>query len=195
MPRAVGYSAGIVEHFFRGRIDAQWRNAGGGAYDLTIWNRSTDHLGADATIEAVYRADPSHFPYGNSNDTGLVVAKTPLSTIPSFTGLAPGAGASLRVFPQYLEAGQSLLDFERRIVVRGTLGTEKDAVLTFVEPPRLRIQRIIRFEEFIPAGAQLLTISPVASVLQHPTSGRSSTPRAALSPWDAPASPTNQRST
>lgn len=140
IPRAVGYSAGFIEHFFRGKIDAKWKRTAPGAifsHELTITNLSPEKIGADASISAVYRADPSYLGQTGSNDIGLVFNDAELSDlVPGFSGLAPGASTTF-VIPQIfaLKDEDSINGFERRIAITGTLGTEQDAVIGLVQPP------------------------------------------------------------
>jgi hypothetical protein len=139
IPRAVGYSAGFIEHFFRGKIDAKWKRTTSGAnfsHELTITNLSSEKIGADAKISAVYRADPAYFGQSGSNDTGTIFANGELSNLaPGFDGLAPGASVTF-VVPQVfgLKDEDAVTGFERRIAITGTLGAEQDAVIGLVQP-------------------------------------------------------------
>ncbi len=138
IPRAVGYSAGLIEHFFRGEIDADWKKTGTApnfSYELTITNRSGETIGADAKISAIYRTDPSYFGRTNSDDTGSILRSADLAQlVPGFRGLAAGQSVTFTV-PQIfaLKWGDEITKFERRIAIRGTLGTEQDAVIGLVQ--------------------------------------------------------------
>jgi hypothetical protein len=132
LPRAVGYAAGAVDHFFRGSIEAEWSEIGNSAYKLVLTNKSNEPIGADAKLVVAYKRPPED---GSSDDLGIAFPLTSLSAIaPGFTGLAPGASITIpNVTPSGLPAGTSLLDFERRIIVYGTLGTESGAVIPLIQ--------------------------------------------------------------
>ncbi len=135
VPRAVGYSAGLLDRFFRGDLDASWTPQPGGTYTLKLTNRSAEPLGPDAGIAAIYRAAPPYFGRTNSDDTEIIVSGELSDLVPGFTGLAPGQSTTFDVgqIPG-LHPGDSLGRFEKRIVVTGTLGTEADAVIGLVQP-------------------------------------------------------------
>ncbi|HEX2831862.1 MAG TPA: hypothetical protein VHW00_02545 [Thermoanaerobaculia bacterium] len=137
VPRAVGYSQGLIEHFFRGVLDAQWKRIGS-YYELTLTNRSSDYLYRDAKISIAYRADPAYFGRTNSDDLWLFADDVPIEDLaPSFDGLAPGQSVRIDlVNVGGLQGSDSLLDFERRVVVKGKLGTETGALLTVVSGPQ-----------------------------------------------------------
>lgn len=136
LPRAVGYSQGLIEHYFRGVIDARWERAAG-AYQVTITNRSPDYLYRDARITAIFRATPEYFGRTGRDDTAVVLWNEPIAEIsPWFDGLAPGQSVSLHVpHVPLLRQEDSLLEFERRIVIEGRLGAEAAAVMTNVTGP------------------------------------------------------------
>jgi hypothetical protein len=138
VPRAVGYSAGLVKHFFRGNIGATWTDVPGasGMYDLTIKNLSAEPIG-DAAVTALYRAQPAYFNRSNSDDTMVIMADQSLAEFdPSFGVLSPGGSFTLHnVAIPGLYRSDSLLSFERRVVVTGTLGRESDALIALVQPP------------------------------------------------------------
>lgn len=135
MPRATAYSAGIVEHIFRGSISAQWEKVPNvqGVYNLSITNTSTQTIGADARITVLYLADPAYFSRTNSNDTMMLVDTFLAGLVPE-TGLAPGSNVIIpNIFIPYLQPNHEITQFERRILIRGTLGGESDAVISLVE--------------------------------------------------------------
>ena len=139
VPRAVGYSAGLIDHFFRGRIDAQWQKLSTGpyAYELSIRNSGSEAIGPDAKLSLVYRATPEYFGRTNSDDTAVVFWNEPLaSLVPGFAGIAPGETVVVHVLPVFgLKAGDSITQFERRIVIEGTLGAEQGSVISTVQDP------------------------------------------------------------
>lgn len=138
IPRAVGYSAGILNHFFRGKISVGWKPVGAsGMYDMTLTNLSNEAIGADAKVEAVFRADTVYMgDNGDGYDTGRIVKDELSVLVPGFTGLAPGQSATIHgLLPFGLKAGDSLTKFERRIAITGTLGNTPDEVIGLVQPP------------------------------------------------------------
>ena len=147
VPRAVGYSAGFIKHFFRGDVDVQWSpNPLSGGYYMKITNKSTETVGSDATVEAVFKATSAYFDRTNRDDTGLIVRETRLrDLVSSFDGLSPGESVTVNVTPFGLKSDDSLLEFERKIVVRGTLGTEHNAVIGLHQLPSLKTRRTLNF--------------------------------------------------
>ena len=148
VPRAVGYSAGLINRFFRGRVDVAWKRveAGASAYEATLTNRSAEKLGGDARFSAIYKATPEYFGSGDG-DTGVIVERKPLSElVPGFTGLAPGASVNFSI-PSItgLHETDQVTAFERRIVVDGTLGEEKSAVISLVQAAGQTVRAEIRW--------------------------------------------------
>lgn len=138
LPQATGYSAGFIDHFFRGTVEAKWKKLQSGpyVYELTVQNTAKVPIGADARLSVIYRADPAYFNRTNSDDTAVIFMNEPLaSLVPGFSGLAPGESASVHVPPVFgLKTGDSITEFERRIVVEGTLDTEAGTVISLVQP-------------------------------------------------------------
>jgi hypothetical protein len=136
IPRAVGYTAGFIEHFFRGRIDVAWKPANDGTWDMTLTNRSDEAIGADATVEAVYLAEPSYFGGDSSDDIGFIINSGLAAAAPGFSGLSSGESVTIHgVQPLGLKPGDALTKFERRVVVRGTLGFSENEVIGLIQPP------------------------------------------------------------
>jgi hypothetical protein len=136
IPRAVGYSAGLIEHFFRGKIDAVWAKQTNGTYNARITNRSEETIGPDAWFLALFRADPSYFGRDTRDDTGWIESKPLSELIPGFAGIAPGQSVVVSgLNPIQLRPEDSIVDFERRVLIYGTLGSEAGAVSTLVQPP------------------------------------------------------------
>lgn len=132
LPRAVGYSAGLIERFFRGRIAGKWtKNAAGGGWDLTIKNLSAEPIGESAYAEAYYRTP------GTAGPDLQPMMKSLISTyVGGFQGLAPGASVTIpNLSNPALSATDCVNKFERRIFLRATLGNEPDAVIGLVQPP------------------------------------------------------------
>jgi hypothetical protein len=138
LPQATGYSAGFIDHFFRGTVAATWKKPQSGpyAYELTLQNTSKVPIGADARLSIIYRAAPSYFNRTNSDDTAVIFMNQPLaSLVPGFSGLAPGESAIVHVPPVFgLKTGDAITEFERRIVVEGTLDTEPGTIISLVQP-------------------------------------------------------------
>lgn len=137
VPRAVGYSQGMIEHFFRGALDAQWKRTGS-HYELTLTNRSGDSLDRDAKISIAYRADPAYFGRTNSDDLWMVANNVAIEELaPSFQGLSPGQSVRIDLANiGGLRGTDSLLGFERRVVIEGTLGAETGALMSVVSGPQ-----------------------------------------------------------
>ncbi len=137
VPMAVGYSAGFIDHYFRGRIGAEWTRNSNNGWDLTIQNQSDAPVGRDAHLTVVYRADPAYFGRQNSDDTASIVDANLSDLVPGFEGMAPGASITLQNVPiPDLLPGDKITDFERRLYVQGTLGNEAGAVIPLVQPGR-----------------------------------------------------------
>lgn len=134
VPRAVGYSAGLIERFFRGSVEATWKKTAPGIYELKLANRSPEWLGHDAVIEAYYRPTPGYLG-STPGDLAPILVGSIKNFVPAFNGLHPGQSVTIpNVSPIALKAGDDLMKFERRIVVKGTLGTEPGAVIGLVQP-------------------------------------------------------------
>ena len=106
IPRAVAYSTGLMNYFFRGKIDIQvrWMNAAG-QYRITIINRSGEALGAGSW--QLYQDDASG-------------GRAPIAASFSYPG-SLGDGASFTAdFAATNKEGRYALVF------RGTLGNEPD---------------------------------------------------------------------
>jgi hypothetical protein len=133
IPRAVGYSAGYLDHFFRGSIDVEWKSSTNGRYIITIRNTSSEQIGADALIDVAYAPGASYL--GTGGDVAMIL-QGPLATyVPGFAGLPPGGSVTINdVSVPYLHAGDKVMQFERRTIVRATLGSEPEDVITLVQP-------------------------------------------------------------
>jgi len=145
---------------------------------MTVTNRSSEPLGVDASVEAVFKATPEYFGRDNSDDTGVIVRQTALlDVVPNFDGLTPGESVTVPVSPWGLKAEDSLLEFERRIVVRGTLGTERGAVVGLHQRPQQKVRRTLSFnggttpyfERRNYGAAQIYSISDGALAFGHPS--------------------------
>lgn len=134
LPRAVEYSAGLVNHFFRGKVAVTWSQGPNNTWDMTITNAGYETIGADAHVVAVYKATPQYFNRFNTEDTHLILDDFIASFVPGFGGLASGESVTLSGIPVTgLHTDDSLMQFERRIVVIGSLGNELDVVMPLVQ--------------------------------------------------------------
>lgn len=138
IPRATGYAAGLVNRFFSGKLDAAWtKNTTTGKWDVKITNLSTEKIGADAKIKAIYIASPSYFGRTNSDDTARILDDPIALLVPNFTGIAPSGGSveikGLSI--PYLRDTDPVTQFERRIIIEGTLGKETGRVVSLVQNP------------------------------------------------------------
>jgi len=137
VPRAVGYSAGYLDHFFRGSISVDWtRNDSTGLYNIKITNTSSEPLGTDAIVRAVYVPGADYTGFGGGNDIAVILNGPLTSYAPGFNGLAPGASTTIPAFNiPFLKPQDNVKKFERRVVIRGTLGDEPNDVIGLVQQP------------------------------------------------------------
>lgn len=120
VPRAVGYSAGLLAHFFRGSIEATWIRNQNGSYKLIVTNTSEEPL-RDAHLKAGFLTER----YGSFIQV-VDQLLPPLASGESTTiddVIVPGV-----IYPNLLE------EYERRLSVVGTLGSETGAVIGLVQP-------------------------------------------------------------
>lgn len=119
LPQAVAYSAGLMNYFFRGKIDIQvrWQNAAG-QYRITITNRSGETMGA-GTWE-LYQDDASD-------------ARSAIAASFSYPGsLADGASFTADFAATSREGRYAL-------VFHGTLGNEPDNAVVAKEFEIVRV--------------------------------------------------------
>jgi hypothetical protein len=136
LPRAVEYSAGLIDHLLRGQMLLTWQEAGGGAWNIAVTNHSAERIGADARLTIVYKADPAYFHSADGSDTGLVFDDVLAGWIPGFAGIAPGETVVLQnILPAGLQPGDVLTDHERRSILTASLGDEPGAVIPLVQAP------------------------------------------------------------
>jgi hypothetical protein len=134
LPRAVEYSAGLIDHFFRGRVAVTWAQNAASTWNMTIVNSSGEPIGADARVIAIYKATPQYFNHSGAEDAQLILNAPVATYAPGFNGLSPGDSVTLSDIPvSGLHTGDSLMQFERRIVVIATLGSEPDVVIPEVQ--------------------------------------------------------------
>jgi len=130
MKRAVGYSAGLIDHFFRGRISARWTR-GATDYDFTIRiTNETPETIRDATLKIYVRLQRPNDP-----DVLGEVFEMPLADLGRSGTAEASRDLSVTLAGPALLPGERILEFERRIVITGKLGDEEDAVISLVQPP------------------------------------------------------------
>ncbi|HEX8155537.1 MAG TPA: hypothetical protein VF698_20560, partial [Thermoanaerobaculia bacterium] len=134
VPRAVEYSAGMMNHFFRGQVSVTWLPNTDGSWDLTLRNDSSERLGRETRIMAFYKATPQYFNRTTGEDMQLIVDDVVAGWYPDFDGLEPGEAVRLTHIPVLgLHPDDTLMQFERRILVIGSLGDEGGAVIPLVQ--------------------------------------------------------------
>ncbi|HEX8617277.1 MAG TPA: hypothetical protein VF911_06815 [Thermoanaerobaculia bacterium] len=131
LPRAVGYTAGAIERVFRGRVAIKWKETVAGTYDMTVTNQSQEAIGADARLLAYLRIVDDK---STTGDLRTITESGLATLIPGFAGIPAGASVTARGIKPDLPARKKLGEFEKRIVVRSTMGGE-DAVIGLVQPP------------------------------------------------------------
>jgi hypothetical protein len=114
LPRAVGYSAALVDHFFRGKLEAFFvPDPGASRPALRIVNRSDDERLAGTVSLHYDAADKVRVPLGR---WGI--------------DLAPGASSAPLPVPDFSPSEPSPTDSGRYLLVfRGQFGDEPDAVI------------------------------------------------------------------
>jgi hypothetical protein len=142
IPRAVGYSAGYLDHFFRGKIDALWKkNPAGGGYDIKITNLSSEAIGPDVYIEALYAPGASYT--GLGTNIAMVLNDYLSQYVGGFAGIPAGGSVTIpNAAIPYLHPGDDVNAFERRIVIRGKLGAEDFDMIGLLQPGRPKKLRI-----------------------------------------------------
>jgi hypothetical protein len=94
-PRAIEYSAGLIDRFFRGRVGATWSQNQDGTWNLTITNQSSEKIGKDARVTAVYKATPQYLNRITTEDTQVVFHDALAPYVQDFDGLEPGEAVTL----------------------------------------------------------------------------------------------------
>ena len=134
IPRAVEYSAGLINHFFRGKVGVTWAQGASNSWNLTITNQSSEKIGREAHVVAVYKATPQYFNRFTTEDTQVILDDVIAGWVPGFDGLDPGESVTLSgLAVTGLHTGDSLMQFERRIVVISSLGNEPGVVIPVVQ--------------------------------------------------------------
>jgi hypothetical protein len=126
IPRAVGYSAGILDHFFRGKIDAAWHEDPDGSASVDVTNLSSEMI-SNAHIEVYLRRE-------GGDELVRVATANPVERI--YPHEDPPTVLST-VHVEDIRSGdpdRCASSFERRIVIRGTLGSEENAVIGLIQP-------------------------------------------------------------
>ena len=133
IPRAVGYSAGFVDHFFRGSLSSKWSvGSQTGQANITITNTSAETIGPDGKFYVNYVPGAAYLGNTTSDDTRTILTADLAPAAPG--GLPPGASIIFKNIPvPGLKVGDNVTQFERRIAFAGELGNEPDAVIGLVE--------------------------------------------------------------
>lgn len=135
IPRAVGYSAGLMERVFRGQIGVVWKATPNqpGKYDMEITNKSAEAIGSDARLFSFYKHED---PPGSGFDLQAISTGKLSDLISGFSGIPAGGSVTIEgIQPAAaLPAGRTLDDFEKHVAIEGMLGTG-DAVIGLVQPP------------------------------------------------------------
>jgi hypothetical protein len=122
IPRAVGYSAALLDYFFRGRLDVALVEGAGGTSELEVTNRGEDPLGAGTLT--LYSEDTNGL---RQPVTGATITRT---------GADPPVPQHGQVPPLSITLPPG--DPERFVAVfQGTLGQEQGAVVGQVVDSRL----------------------------------------------------------
>lgn len=128
VPRAVGYSAGLLGHFFRGQILLKWKKNSDGTYNAVLTNTSAETLNG-GQVSVTYMVPP-----------GTHGAAPGQDLVPIFTAGVPtlgpgGAQTYSNLTIPGLGTNENFANFVQRVTVTGTLGSEQDAVIGLVEHP------------------------------------------------------------
>ncbi len=124
LPRAVGYSAGLLDYFFRGEVDIskvyEQRDANQNiiGMNLTLMNLTTDEEMKDGKVWIAYQykvQGATDFTYGLSD--------SPLS------GIVPYEGEASYTFSFPTSIPADATDVQYTFVFKGTLGQEEGAVI------------------------------------------------------------------
>lgn len=141
IPRAVEYSAGIIDRFFRGKINVGWGQNQDGTWNMTITNQSSEAIGPGVRVTAVYKATPQYFNRVTTEDTEVIIDDWLHAIVPGFETLEPGEQVTLANLPVFgLHTGDSLMQFERRVVLTGPLGSEFAVIPVVQKASGMRVQ-------------------------------------------------------
>ncbi|BCO30777.1 hypothetical protein TspCOW1_08800 [Thiohalobacter sp. COW1] len=125
IPRAVAYGAGFLNYFFRGRLEVQVENFSGSDVSVRFRNVSTEDTvfsdNGDSQLIATYR-------YREGQDWGFGTAEASVN-LAAGDDVAPGAtSANTYTFTFDPAIPDSAAEIELRLVYRGRLGNEADAI-------------------------------------------------------------------
>lgn len=137
IPRAVAYSAGIINYFFRGRIEAQDANFTETGVSLRIRNaidkvQRPEYINEVLTVDGKlvvsyeYKVPDASAPNGLRTDVGS-------SNVINLTeNIAPGASSQAVYSFNLPQIPDNATNITFRLVYRGKLGNENDAVVASV---------------------------------------------------------------
>ena len=85
----------------------------------------------------------------------MIVSDRIAALVPGFDGLAPNESVTIpNVTPHFLQPGDDVMKFERRTLIRGTLGGEYDELIGIVQPAQVATRITFGFDAWVPSGAQ-----------------------------------------
>ena len=131
LPKTVGYSAGMIQRFFRGRIASSWFQQNDGTYTVHVINvtpfRYADLL-TNCTVE-LYKTN-------SDGDLQLLASAPALASCQDDTVVATNVVS---------DPADPLYKHELRAVVRGDLGTEKGAVIGEILPKKHELKLVYQY--------------------------------------------------
>ncbi|MDP9192837.1 MAG: hypothetical protein M3P06_14140, partial [Acidobacteriota bacterium] len=125
MPRAVGFAGGLLSHFFRAKIETTWA-PGSTPYDFTLTIRNPGG-------EWIQNAEMRVYVRVVKPDVDILVPVFE-TTIPMLPPQNSIVTIPITITGVSLEPGERIMAFERRVVLRGQIGEEEDAVVATVHP-------------------------------------------------------------
>lgn len=148
LPRAVSYSAALIDYFFRGGVSADWNPIGNGNFRVTVTNLSEERLSGEVTL--ALRVPPGT--HGLTGDEDLLLVAGSRSVDLGPFGEADDR-AEVEVLAQDIPGldwlTESALSFERRVVVEGDLGGEKVTAVVAGIAPALTTRLLARIHRLI----------------------------------------------
>lgn len=156
LPRAVSYSAALIDYFFRGGVSADWNPIGNGNFRVTVTNLSAERLKGNVTL--ALRVPPGT--HGLSGDEDILTVSGSRSVDLGPFGEADDR-AEVEVLAQDIPGldglTESALSFERRVVVEGDLGGEKVTAVVAGIAPALTTRLLARIHRLIDPSTTVWT--------------------------------------
>jgi len=125
LPRAVGYSAGLINYFFRGQIGVKIAQGG-----ITVTNINTETMESYIDTATGQTIGNISIYYDDTNSIRRLLTSYDLSA-----PLAPGQ----EVFIPFTEPNNNIRPGKYIVVFRGKLGNEEDSVIGKVTSPSINI--------------------------------------------------------